>query len=429
MLKHLIASVAAVGITALVCGAELRAEDRAAATQPATKPVVPKPLSKNVEKGLQWLIARQLPGGGWAQGDESAQMGQGMNALKATPNVADTCMATMALIRSGSTPAKGEFAPNILKALDYVCSEVERSDDKSLWVTTTKGTRVQSKLGQYIDTFAAALLLAEVRNDMPDEVWRKRAVAALDKVMDKIEKNQKPDGTFASDGWAPALAQGMASQAINKAADMGAKVDEKVRQRAEQHAVSNFDAKSGKVGAGGSAGVELYAASSNLKALDASNVANTGRLSEMQKELEQLKVQADSAPATTAPAIRQKIAQTEQRLQQMSEVRGTVQAAQAAIINRLDDKQFISGFGSNGGEEFLSYLNIGESLVAKGGDAWDKWDKSMTENLNRIQSEDGSWTGHHCITGRTFCTSSALLVLMVDRSNSVTNVSDKIRKQ
>ena len=70
----------------------------------------------------------------------------------------------------------------------------------------------------------------------------------------------------------------------------------------------------------------------------------------------------------------------------------------------MDDKQFIAGFGSNGGEEFLSYMNIGESLVVKGDDAWKSWDKSISENLNRVQNSDGSWSGHDCITGRTFCT-------------------------
>jgi len=34
-----------------------------------------------------------------------------------------------------------------------------------------------------------------------------------------------------------------------------------------------------------------------------------------------------------------------------------------------------------------------------------------------IQNQDGTWTGHHCITGRTFCTSAALLVLTVDRAS------------
>jgi hypothetical protein len=76
----------------------------------------------------------------------------------------------------------------------------------------------------------------------------------------------------------------------------------------------------------------------------------------------------------------------------------------------------VPGFGSNGGEEFLSYMNIAESLVVKGGDEWKRWDSEMRENLNRVQNDDGCWSGHHCITGRTFCTSTALLVLMADRT-------------
>jgi hypothetical protein len=42
----------------------------------------------------------------------------------------------------------------------------------------------------------------------------------------------------------------------------------------------------------------------------------------------------------------------------------------------------------------------------------------MTANLNNIQNKDGSWSGQHCITSRTFCTSSALLVLMIDRETA-----------
>jgi hypothetical protein len=33
-----------------------------------------------------------------------------------------------------------------------------------------------------------------------------------------------------------------------------------------------------------------------------------------------------------------------------------------------------------------------------------------------VQNQDGSWTGHHCITGQTFCTAAALLTLMADRT-------------
>jgi len=92
------------------------------------------------------------------------------------------------------------------------------------------------------------------------------------------------------------------------------------------------------------------------------------------------------------------------------------EAAEKALLDRVDDDAFIRGFGNNGGEEFLSYMLIAESLVVKGGADWEKWDVSITALVNQVQNEDGSWTGHHCITGRTFCTAAALLVLMADRA-------------
>ncbi len=68
--------------------------------------VQPKPLSAGVKRGLEWLVEHQLPSGGWGQGEESAAMGGGA-AMKDVPSVADTCLAALALVRSGSTPAKG----------------------------------------------------------------------------------------------------------------------------------------------------------------------------------------------------------------------------------------------------------------------------------------------------------------------------------
>src|SRR5262249_28794390 len=92
------------------------------------------------------------------------------------------------------------------------------------------------------------------------------------------------------------------------------------------------------------------------------------------------------------------------------------QEATEAVARQLDKREFVQGFGSNGGEEFLSFLNIAEALLLKGGKDWEKWDKQMTETVSRAQDKDGSWSGHHCITGKTFCTAGALLVLMADRT-------------
>src|SRR5262249_43813152 len=87
-----------------------------------TTAVEPKALSRSVKKGLDWLVEHQLSGGGWGEGEESPYMrGSGHNdALRDTPNVADTCIAALALIRSGSTPREGPYRGAIVKAVRYV---------------------------------------------------------------------------------------------------------------------------------------------------------------------------------------------------------------------------------------------------------------------------------------------------------------------
>ncbi len=363
--------------------------------------VDPKPLSQNVKRGLGWLVEHQLASGAWGQGEESQSMGGG-SKLKDTPSVADTCLAALALIRSGSTPAKGPYAASLDKAVNFVCSEIEKSDKDSLYITATRNTRVQGKLGTYIDTFMASMLLPEVQDKMPDDKGQERASAALDKVLHKMTKNQRANGTWDDRGWAPTLAQAMATKGLNRAAQSGREVED-IRARAEKYASAQFDKKTGKFSSAGSAGVSLYTSAGNLGAT--ADSANTNA---------QLREQArkDFKEATTQAARDEAKA----KLDRYNQTDDDLAEARKAVVAKLEDKQFIAGFGSNGGEEFLSYMNIGEALVVAGGANWKKWDLSITRNLNKIQNKDGSWTGHHCITGRTFCTSAALLVLMVDRT-------------
>ena len=193
------------------------------ATSPATRPVVAKPLSEQVNKGLAWLAAHQQPDGGWSQGEAStAQYRDGEVGDKS--NVADTCMAALTFLRAGSMPADGPYSKNIVNAAAFVCAQVEKASQDGLFITDIRGTRVQSKLGQYIDTFAAALLLAELKDRMPEPAARKRVNAALDKTLAKIQKNQKEDGRWADehDGWASVLCQSVATKAVNVAAQNGA---------------------------------------------------------------------------------------------------------------------------------------------------------------------------------------------------------------
>jgi hypothetical protein len=382
-----------------------RAGDEKAKTDkaPWAPAVKPKPLSENVAKGLEWLVRQQQDNGGWAQGEESAQMGRPSGQVKDAPNVGDTCAAILALIRSGSTPKEGPHKDNVRKGLDFVCKSIEGSDGKDLYVTSARGTRLQQKLGNYIDTFLASMVLAEVKEQMADEGGRTRVLEALETVVSKIQRNQKADGTFGETGWANSLSTAVASKGLNRAAQAGAPVAMVALDRAQAEGQRGFG-KDGRFDAGASAGVDLYANASSLTKMRESSNTYRANGDELRRKLND-----DKTPAEKKEEIRKTI-------QSYEDNEKILAAAQQATVQKLNDPRFIAGFGSNGGEEFLSHMNIGESLVVDGGKAWEEWDKKMTENLNRIQNADGSWTGHHCITGRTFCTSAALLCLMVDRA-------------
>ncbi|MEI7835491.1 MAG: prenyltransferase/squalene oxidase repeat-containing protein [Planctomycetota bacterium] len=395
-------------LTSMMCVAVLAAGTWAGADEavrnPTTAPAVKdfKPLSENVNKALAWVAQHQLDSGGWGQGEESNSMG-GAGKLKDTPSVGDTSMALMALMRAGNTPEKGPYAKNVAAGVKFVCGQIEEADADSLLVTKIQGTRIQSKLGQYVDTFMAATMLADVQEKTTDKALLDRVTKAMEKVLKKIQKNQRADGKWGDQGWASTLQQGAAAKALDRAGAAGNKVDAGVVENARVEAAGRFDAKSGKFAGGGSAGVDLYATSSSLAGQQAAANANAPVKDALEKELSE-------KPA--AP----RVAEIQTKLASIRESDKTLDETRKAVVAKMEDHKFISGFGSNGGEEFLSHMNIGESLVVAGGEPWKKWDESMTTNMNQIQNADGSWSGHHCITGRTFCTSAALLVLMVDRT-------------
>jgi hypothetical protein len=109
-------------------------------------------------------------------------------------------------------------------------------------VTDVKNTRLQGKLGPYVETFLTSMLLAEVKGRMPDAESEKMAAASLDRVVAKISKHQKADGTWTDAGWAPVLAQSLASKGLNRAAQNGVQVSDRVLARTEKNARDNFRA-------------------------------------------------------------------------------------------------------------------------------------------------------------------------------------------
>jgi len=405
-------------------------------SEAAKAAIKPKPVADQTKKALEYLVSQQHASGGWGQGGgwRSGSQGRVEGAeVQDPPDVGNTAIAALALIRAGHTAREGKYAKNVAKAVEFIAGKIEKVEADSPFVTDVMGTQLQSKIGQYVDTFLAGLLLSELKGKMPDESSEKRLEAALAKTMAKIERHQKADGTFAGNqGWASVLSQALCSKAINRAAQNGVTVKQEVLDRDARLAANGVDVKnrdfSGLAAAGGAAGpISSRAGAAPTGGIGAGEApsdagvsiyAFSARAGGLQDAVNTSRPAAERARRVLASSTanhdaRQEATQTLDRVKTLEEAN---EAATSGILKRLDDKQFIAGFGNNGGEEFLSYMNISETLLAKGGKEWQTWDKSICENLHRVQNEDGSWSGHHCITGRTFCTSAALLTLLADRA-------------
>ena len=471
LLRPLAAAAAALGV-ATAAAVAVSPPDPPAAAKPAEVKeglkyaVDPKPLSDAVKKGLKWLADRQNEDGGWSQGGGWRTGGQGRVEGKevADPSdVGNTCIALMAFIRAGNTPAEGEYKEHVKKGLKFVCGEVGKAKADDLYVTDVRNTQLQSKIGPYADTFFTALVLAELKGKAGQQ--EKDLVAALDKTISKMAKNQKDDGTFAGNGgWAPVLSQGVANNALARARMNGANVPDQVFARATRQSRESVNGTAvatapaagttvasatpagkpaaggisgpapagafegsgragfggGGLGAGGGrgdAGVPLYGFSQG-----AGNIQGVANAFNGEAEKNR-KVIAD--PKATKEAKDQ----AQKQLDETEKVNKEAQKAVREVAGQARDGRFVAGFGSNGGEEFLSFLNISEAMCIKGGKDWTDWDGKMQEMLPKAQDKDGSWSGHHCITGKTFCTSAALLVMLADRTQFPAEVIKAAREE
>src|SRR5215475_11825327 len=366
----------------------------------ATTQIAPNEVSASVEKGAKWLASVQGADGGWGQdGGSASNIRQSENLESKGNDVANTAVAALALLRAGN-----QYRPNVERAVDFILKKIEASPADGLSITDVNQTQIQRKLGPFIDTFLASMLLARVDGTIAG-ADKARLQKGLEKCVAKIERNQMSDGSWnIAGGWAPVLGTSLASQGLFEASKKGVKVNEDVMALADDYTVKSQKGGSGVAGGsvsgvGGGAVGDLPISGRSVSAVS------------------ELSVVADSARAASAGVDLYKDAQALEQLSRTAESRAKNRDQIVAISAKLSDAKFVEGYGWIGGEEFFSYLNISDSLKRTGGKEWGDWHSKITQKILKLQNNDGMWAGHHCITCRVAVTSAAILNLKSDREN------------
>ncbi|MBS1543879.1 MAG: hypothetical protein JST14_09615 [Bacteroidetes bacterium] len=362
-------------------------------------------VMRSLDHGLVWLMQAQHPDGGWGAGTHRRQDVMDPHAVQ--PDPATTAMVSMAILRSGSNLQSGPYASQLKRALGYLLETIEHSPSEASNITELTGTQIQTKLGSNIDVILASQFLSNMLDEQlgNDPQLRERVQRANNICVSKIQRFQESNGSFAGSGWAGVLQSSLATNALESAQAQGAPVDKKALDKSREFQKSNYNARTGDVNTAMGAGVMLYSVTGSVR-------ASAKQARHAEEEIENArksgKLGKDDAP--TARNL-EKIGFSPDEAMKYATAYEVYQSAKV----KAQEDAVMNGFGSNGGEEFLSYLQTGESMVIGKDQEWKKWYENISGRMLHIQNDDGSWNGHHCITSPVFCTATCVLILSINQ--------------
>jgi len=363
---------------------------------------LPARVVNSMDVGMDWLIDAQNGDGGWGAGSHNRQEIRDPHAVKSDP--ATTAMVAMAIRRNGSTLNNGNHAGELREATMYLLNAVESSNENDLNITNLKGTQPQTKLGQNIDVVLTSQFLGNLLQDVDcDQQLRRRIKSAMAKCVDKISRGQSSNGSQQGSGWAGVLQSSFATSALETAKDAGVAVDDIVLDRSRDFQKNNMNIETNEVVTESAAGVMLYSVSGSTR-------ASAKETAEAKNILAKAKREGKIASSEVNVDNLRKAGVSEELAMKYN----TAYQVNKAAKNIAQKDDVLSGFGNNGGEEFMSYLQTGEGLIMSHDNDWKTWYDKTSARLVGIQNNDGSWSGHHCITSPVFCTATCLLILSVN---------------
>lgn len=278
--------------------------------------------------------------------------------LRTPGDTSNTSIALVALLATGSTVDRGPHWRSIRRAADWL---LRKTGGRAGGYDSA--TLIQAKLGQNIDLYLAALAYSQLLGTHMDADTEKTLQQRASAMAEHIASLQKANGEWEA-SYETILTTISAWLALRQAHDAGVAVPGASAERVVRYLEETC--------------------------LDRA----TGVFKDM-KWGKQMRF------VTQAGALRVLYAHGREH-------EAHVQHATRVLLDMRFDQDV---GGRAGGEEFLGALYATQALRMADDKTFAAWYGKIVAALARSQNADGSWLGHHCITGRVFCTACSLIAL------------------
>lgn len=177
-----------------------------------------------VSNGLRWLSTRQ------ESRDGSVEVGDAGKDERAP--LAVTSLAALAWMAGGSTPTRGEYQENVLRAVEYLLANTHRSADTHPGYIEDREDAISRTHGHGLATLA----LAQAYTSSPGSPLGRRMREALLAAVKRIEVSQGTEGGWYYEPYRMLQHEGSVTvslvQALRAAKDVGLRVEPKVIAKA-----------------------------------------------------------------------------------------------------------------------------------------------------------------------------------------------------
>jgi len=277
---------------------------------------------------------------------------------KAPGDVSNTSIALIALLSTGSTVDRGPYWRSIRRAADWLVRKTGGGPGGY-----DRATLIQGKLGQNIDLYLATLAYSQLLGAHMEVETEKLLQERARAMVARIASLQKANGEWET-SYEPILTTISAWLALRQAHDAGIAITHASPERVVRYLEEDC--------------------------LDpASGVFRDRKWGNQMRFV------------TQAGALRVLYAHGRE---------GEPHVKKATKV--LLDMRFDQDVGGRaGGEEFLGALFATQAMNMADEATFAQWYEKIVRALAKSQNADGSWLGHHCITGRVFCTACALIAL------------------